>query len=211
MAQNQVLIVPPTASNQVGSTPFAVGGKQAEQLVSELHGKFYSAGYNNKMFRALATGFTNAAIAATVASKFAFVNPQGSGVNAEVVSTNIALVVEIAAVADVAWYWQNIVTNVPTSPTAITAITSPIGGAGIPQCVAYSALTAASGTTPVLLDLLASFQWVTAQATSTFGTIEKLHDGRLIVPPGIGLFLAGAVAGPASGMAAQIDWIEWPV
>jgi hypothetical protein len=210
MSQVQYIVLPPS-NYAAGQTPFGIGGKQGEQIASELHGKFYTANYNNKLFKALATGFTNPAIAATLAAKFAFVNPQGSGVNAEIVSTNIELVVEVAAVTDVAWYWQNIVTNVPTSPTAITPVGGIIGSTVLPQCVVYSALTAASGTTPVLADLLASFQWVTAQATSNFGSLEKFHDGRIIVPPGIGLFLAGAVAGPASGMAAQVDWLEWPI
>lgn len=209
MSQSQVLVQPP-GNFGVGATPFSPGGRQGEPLISELHGKFYTANQNGKLFKALATGFTNPAIASAVASKFAFVNPLGSGVLAEIISTAIALVVTPAVQTSIAWYWQNIATNVPTSPTAITAVSGIVGSGNLPACTAYSALTALTATTPVLAELIATINYVTAAGLSLV-TVEKLHDGRLIVPPGIGLFMAGAAASTASSVAAQVDWIEWPL
>lgn len=212
MSWNQVQVVQPNNTNAYGTTPFQTGGKQADAFVSELHGKYYQGSYANMGYRAIVTAATIPAVTSAVAGKFAFVNPVGSGVNAEILSTNMQFVVALNALNGFAWYWTNIGTNVPTSPTAITAVSNRIGAAFTPTCTAYSALTVAATITPVIADLVASVEWITGNTSTNAYTIEKLHDGKMIIPPGIGIWLLGTTAaGPTSGVNAQIDWIEWPL
>src|SRR5215510_10054286 len=181
----QTTIAPPTGSFNNGQVAPVPGGKQGQPIIDMLHGEYYAAAYNGKLFKASVTGVTIPANGAAVAGKFALVNPAGSLVNAELVSTNISFNATATAVF-FAYYWQNIILNVPTSPTTITALSGMVGAAAGNIVQAYSALTAAAATTPALYELI-----MAEQSTSALGQtiIESMHQGRIIIPPGIGLWL----------------------
>ena len=207
MAELQYQVNPPTTTYPQGTVQLQSGDPNGSAFVSEIHGKYYQAARNGSLNRALVTGKTIPAVTSAVVGVFAFVNPAGSNVNAEIVATTLGLTATATAVT-FGWYWTNIATNVPTSPTAITSIAGKVGLSQTPLCTAYSALTCATGITPVLAALVGAQQSTSALQATTF---EVSHDGRLIVPPGIGIWLCGSAAGPTSGAAASIDWVEWPV
>ncbi len=207
MAYTQVQVGAP---QNLPSGTFAVqgGNPQGDAWVSEVHGKFYTATRAGKVYSANVTGVTIPAIASAVVGVFAFQNPIGSGVNAELIATTLGF--NATATVDVfGWYWANTVTKPATSPTLITAVSGIVGNGPTNQALAYSALTAASGVTPVLADLLVAQQSTSALDGGTL--VEKYHDGRLIIPPGVAIWLCGTATGPTSGASAELAWAEWPV
>ncbi len=147
------------------------------------------------------------AIASAVVGVFALTNPGGSGVNAEILTTTLAFKTTATAVT-FGWYQQNTTTNVPTSPTAMIPYNAIVGTTGGNSVIPYSALTALTATTPVLCDLILGEQSTAALQQST---IEKIHDGRLILPPNFTIWLCASAAGPTSGTAAEVTWAEWPI
>src|ERR1700675_4544342 len=90
MPLNQGLIQVP-GSSPIGSNPTQTFGKQADGLVSELHGRWYTAAYNGKSFFAstLVAGVT-LPVNTTTAATYLVYNPLGSGVNMELISLDVA-------------------------------------------------------------------------------------------------------------------------
>src|SRR5947207_3285507 len=94
MPASQVLVQAPSAtSNASGTLAIQLGGRQADGIVSELHGKYYTQNVNGNLY----FGANAAAGAAfSIFSNTTFVglilwNPQGSGKNLSIVKSLLAL------------------------------------------------------------------------------------------------------------------------
>lgn len=177
--------------------------------VSELHGKFYKANYDGRVFSANVTAITLPVIAASLASKFALFNPSGSGVNLELIDFDLGQVLATTVVDTVGIYGQN---GPVAAAATFTTLGTVLGGklvdaASGGQARFYSALTH-SGT-PTRIALLGTFGAVT---NPTDSGIHYEFDGRLIVPPGGLISVAmSTAAGTASGLDVGIRWAEWPI
>lgn len=197
-----------TTSNATGSTPFAPAGNQGDLLVSELHGKHFSANYRGKVFVATAAAVTVPAIAASLVSVFTLWNPPGSGVNMELIETTVVPVLATTVVDGIGWYFSTAaLTAAGTFTTAGTPQPLNVGAGFISAGKFYSAYTH-SGT-PVLVDLIGGFG-ATTDAVSSMP--QKFYDGRLILPPGIAMSIAmTTAAGTGSGLTLSASWQESPV
>lgn len=207
---NQVMVANPVAppSQADSSEVYQLGGKQGEGLVSEIHGKNYTANYRGGLFGFNVTAKTVPVIAATLVSVFSLWNPPSSGVNAELVDTEIGQVLATTVVDAIGWYYSSgSLALAGTFSTAGTALSGIIGNAAANKVVPYSAYTH-SGT-PARVDIIGSFGAVTDVGMSL---PMKLYDGRLIIPPGTVVSIAmSTAAGTASGLDISARWIEWPV
>ena len=206
---NQNLVNPlPSSSQPDGSQVYALAGKQGEALVSEVHGKFYTSNYRGGLFGFNVTAVTIPAIAATLVSVFSLWNPPSSGVNAELVDTEIGQVLATTVVDAVGWYYssgsQALGGTFTTKGTALSGI---IGNVAGNKVLPYSAYTH-SGT-PARVDIIGSFGAVT---DAGLALPMKIYDGRIIIPPGTVISVAmSTAAGQASGLDISARWIEWPI
>ena len=207
MAYTQVLVNPPAqSSNPDGAEIFALGGKQGDALVSELHGKHYTANYRGKMFAATAAAVTLPVNAASLVSVFTLWNPPASGINMEIVEVSVVNVLATTVVDAVGWYFSTAaLTAAGTFTTAGT--TQPLNvGAGFTSAGRFYSAYTHSGT-PVLVDIIGGY----GAATDQTG-ITKFYDGRLILPPGIAMSVAmSTTASTGSGITLSASWQESPI
>ena len=207
MAYTQVLVNPPAAtSNPDGAEIFAIGGKQGDAIVSELHGKHFTANYRGKLFVASAAAVTVPVIASGLVSVFTLYNPPGSGVNMELVETSLINVLATTVVDGTGWYFSTaVLTAAGTFTTAGTTQPLNVGAGFTPAGKFYSAYTH-SGT-PVLVDIIGGYGAATASSAVT-----KFYDGRLILPPGIAMSVAMSTnASTGSGITLSAVWQESPI
>jgi hypothetical protein len=207
--QVQGFVNPPSStSNPDGSSPVQLMGKQADGIVSELHGKHYTANYRGKLFAALAAAVTVPLTSSGVASVFTLYNPPGSGVNAEIVETSVAQVLSATLVDVVGWYYSTAAQTAAGTFTTKGTVQSLVAGNAPGNAVQFFSAYTTSGT-QTLLDIIGSFGAIT---NATAYTPTKFYDGRLILPPGIAMHLmASTAAGTASGLTLSASWAEWPI
>ena len=207
MAYTQVLVNPPAqSSNPDGAEIFALGGKQGDALVSELHGKHFTANYRGKLFAATAAAVTLPVNAASLVSVFTLWNPPASGINMEIVEVSVVNVLATTVVDAVGWYFSTAaLTAAGTFTTAGT--TQPLNvGAGFTSAGRFDSAYTHSGT-PVLVDIIGGY----GAATDQTG-ITKFYDGRLILPPGIAMSVAmSTTASTGSGITLSASWQESPI
>jgi hypothetical protein len=202
-------VADPTQTQQAdGNTPPLVVGRQAELLASEVHGKFYTANYRKKLFGFNVTAVTVPVVTSGLVSVFTLYNPPSSGVNAEIVDTEIGQVLATTVVDTISWYYSSaILTSKGTFSTAGTAFSCIAGGGAAAAVIPYSGYTH-SGT-PTLIDQIAVFG---AATDAGVWQISKVYDGRLIIPPGIAASVAmSTTVSTTSGLNIAARWIEWPL
>jgi hypothetical protein len=207
MAYTQLLVNPPAAaSNPDGAEIFALAGKQGDGLVSNLHGKHFTANYRGRLFGASAAAVTIPVNAGSLASVFALYNPPASGVNMELVEASITNVLVATVIDAVGWYYSTaVLTAAATFTTKGTVQSMMVGNSPANQGLFYSSL-AHSGT-PVLLDIIGCYGATTDQVA-----ITKFYDGRLIIPPGVVASIAmSTTVSTGSGVTLSAVWQESPV
>lgn len=187
-------------------------GKQGEKLSADLHGKYFNAAMRRNIFKFNRTAVTVPVVAATLVSVFSLYNPPGSGVVAEIVSTEIGQVLATTVVDTLGWYFSsgsNATGATFTTPAVanVDFLSGRVGDVPAAQCVPYRAVTHVG--TPVRIDMVAAFGAVTDAVV--LPSLAKSHDGALIVPPGVLISLAmSTAAGTASGLDLGLTWAEWP-
>jgi hypothetical protein len=174
---------------------------------ADVHGKWFEANYRGKLFTANVTAVTIPVIASGLVSVFTLWNPPSSGVVGEIVSTQIGQVIAATVVDVVAWYSSTpAATAAGTFTTLGTTRSCQVQGAPANAIKFYSAYT--HSLTPSREDIIASFG---ATTNTTASAIEKLHDGRLLLPAGVAMSVAmSTAAGTTSGLDIQATWAEWP-
>jgi hypothetical protein len=191
---------PSVADN--ANQPFLLG-KSGEGLFSELHGKWYTAAYRNRLFMgmALIAGVT-IPVNTTTAPTFTLFNPLGSGVMVELATLDIGW--PAAATTVVATILGSVSTQTPTAVTSGgVTVPVPIGAGGVAQAKLYTAATITAITTHLPL----------LQITSTADAEVASHyefDGRVVLAPG-GLITLTSTPVQTGVAIPAFTWAEWPV
>jgi hypothetical protein len=201
----QGVVAAPTTSNTDGANPTFLQGKTAELLVAELHGVWYTAGYRARAFHgAAAIAGVILPRETTTAATFMLFNPATSGVNVELISFDIGMIVTTAVIGTI--MLAGSANPAPSSVTAITATVSGtfLGGTGVQRAALYSAATVTAATT----------WWPMFQLISTTGgtNVSQAYsfNGRVGLTPGSGI---QACSNPVQtgSMVPAFDWAEWPL
>lgn len=204
----------PAGSFGNNSTQTMSLGRSAEQLVAQLHGKYYTAALAGKVFiLATATAGTTIPVQATnLASTFTLLNPITSSVNVELIDYTLGTTTATTVVGDISLYYQSGVgtSNAAlTSTTALTIRNALLGGGGSAVSSGYSAatFTSTTGTNLFRCYTLAGFGAVT---TTNATPIRTEFDGKIILPPGTAVTVAGFAAQTAA-MCQTMTFMEFPV
>ena len=184
-----------------------LAGKAGEAIVNELRGKYFISAYRNRLFSATAAGVTIPLITSAVVSVFTLYNPPGSGVNMEMVETTIGSTSATTVVNVVGWYFSTATATAAGTFTTKGTVQNMLVGGAAGQGQFFSSYTH-SGT-PTLIDIISAYG-ATTNANSS--PPQKLHDGKLVLPPGIAMSIAmGTAAGTTTANTIEAVWAEWPV
>lgn len=204
----------PSTSLGDGTQPFLLAGQSGEAVVTELHGKWYTAAKRGNVYisHTLVAGTTIPVNASGLVSTYAFWNPAGSGKNCELIRYDMGLSgTTTAVIASVALVFQAAVGStiaVPGSLTALTAVNGLLGAGGVPVATAYSALTHV-GTPTRLMSMALSFGTTGASP----GPVQSSYvfDGAIIVPPGCIVSVTSQSAAQTQPVMQGFTWAEWAV
>lgn len=214
----QVGNVPNSSIADATNAPF-LQGKAGELVAAELHGKFYTANYRNRLYMAntLTAGTTIPIQATNLVSTFTLWNPLGSGVNVELARYIHQILAATTVVSDISLYLQSSVGGQNTAPGTLTALAiRPCNyGGGTIAPVAPSQVNFFSAATLVNTmatnmfrgPALAGFSAVTSTAA---GAQIFDFDGQIIIPPGTLCTVCGNAA-QTSASAQSLIWAEWPI
>lgn len=183
-------------------------GPSGDKLFSNVHGKWYNAAYQGRVFSANATARTLPVVANNLVSVFAVYNPASSGVNLELISFDCGVVLATTVVNTVGLYYSTgSLAAASTFTTLATALSGSIGANVVNKGLYYSALTH-SGT-PARHSILGFFGAVTTTAANAW---RVNFDGAVIVPPGTVISIANSTAAATtSSFDLQLTWAEIPV
>lgn len=208
MPLNQVTVQAlPTVSVNPGTTVTQNAGHMGESLVSELHGKYYTASRAGRVFTATAAAVTVPVNAATLVSVFSIWNPIGSGFNLEILAVDVAVVLATTVVSGIGLYFQGPLGVSPTLTTIGTPVCGLLGSTTTSNGKFYSALTHAG--TPTLAALIGTFGATSTTAAARFG---RDFDGTIVLPPASVISIAmTTAASTGSGLTLAASWAEYPV
>src|SRR5271156_1759710 len=107
-----------TTQLPAGSTPTQISGGYGEEIVTELHGKGYTAARGGLVFIAAATAAITLPLnSAALVSKFSLINPLGSGKVMELIDADFASVSATEVVNAIQLVYQ-------TTPGGVTGLAS---------------------------------------------------------------------------------------
>ena len=205
---------PSNTSAADGTSPIVLQGKQAELIVAELHGKYYTQAYRNNLFNgSTAIGGVTVPAYNTTGNVFGLWNPAGNTKNAVLVSLDIGLVSGALIMSN--WTLsQSLNAGSALATGGISAFTAgtPVGGnIGVSggNSVRFTPSAATTLAATFLMTLGLSFN--TTTTTTNYAT--SLHydfDGKVIVPPNAAVWVTNNAA---SGAVADLSlfWEEVPV
>jgi len=229
MPTNQINVGP---QNQLDGAQgiIARGGRQGEQVFSELHGRLWEATRSGSVFHSGLTTltsinnatFTTATPGATGTPIVGVWNPVGSGVNLEIVQATLTAVVTAATNTGAGGFvWM-----VSTGNSAITTGSAPWNARTLTQSGSLTKNVSGVALTGLTTNLAtirgsalnggsgANFSFVgTAVGQVTFppsASVENF-DGSLLIPPGGVLALMATSTPVAHSAVAGLVWIEVPV
>lgn len=212
-----------------GATQTFRQGPQGDQIVSDLHGRFYEQNRSGRLFGAGMTltsisnaTFTTATLSATGTPVLGIWNPINSGVNAVILQAALDVIVTAATnTGPGSFQWCSITGQQAPITTALQAWnrrTLVQSGAQV-RNVTGVALTGLTNNLVVMQGSslgggsLANFSFVgtaAGQVTPRSPSFENL-DGSLIVPPGAILALLCSTTPVAHSAASSLFWEEIPV
>lgn len=177
-------------------------GKAGEQLVTELHGKWYTSAYRGRVFQTgvLIAGVT-IPVNTTTAPTFTLYNPLGSGVNLELISLDVGWPAAAASVVGTILGTTGV--QAPTAVTAGNIYSTLIGAGAVPQAKFYTAATIVAITQHMpLLNI--------STVTDTMNPAHVDFDGRIVLAPGALFTLTSTPVQTAVALPA-LSWAEYPV
>jgi hypothetical protein len=223
MPASQVLVGAPTpTSNPSGQLATQLGGKQADGIVSKLHGDFYTQNVNGNVYYGsnAAGGAVYSIFSNTSYTGLLLWNPQGSGKNLSIIRASIGVTASAAtAIAGFGYSWiinagAGIATGAPLSAFgAITATRGScvLGATGQGASVALVG-TSATLTTAFGWGRSANFTAATGAITTQVAVTQLSEDflGTMIVPPGVILALTTSVLTGFTATGSFL-WEECPL
>jgi hypothetical protein len=154
----------------------ARGGKQGEQIVSELHGRYYEQAYRGNRFSITGALTTTTAGGAATFTGLIVGNPLGSGVNLSISKISVLQGAALTAETDIGIMWGP---NTTTASLATIFNRNPLGPAS--KCVANA------GQTITAMTAFDVFLGSGSGAISVPGIMPPNIvdlEGDLIIPPG---------------------------
>lgn len=181
----------------------ARSGKQGDQIVSELHGRYYEQNYRGNVFslNTQGTAVSTTAALATTWTGLGIANPAGSGVNLVLIAFQVAQFAAGAAAT------VGIMGGVGTISSTLTP-QSRIIGSGIVSKANGSA--GATISTPTLIGTYGSLGSVATTGYGLVSGIDQEIAGRIIVPPGSFICSYTSVA-TTTALNFGFVWEEVPV
>lgn len=177
-----------------GIQPPMRGGRQGDQIVSELHGRYYESAFRGNQFIVANQAAQAVSVAlATAYTGLLLCNPVSSGKNLVLQKVGIALTVAPAAIAALGiLVGFNGTTNV-THTTTNTSLRNAFLGGAAPVALVDNAATLPTAPT-LAMPLMGGF---TAAALPSTGPSLVDLEGCIILPPGgyAGIYSLTAVTG----------------
>ncbi len=206
MALSQGIVINPASSNQSDGSIINIGmGRQNEQMVSPVHGRWYTAAYRGKLFRgSTAAAGTTIPISSATAATFTLYNPIGSGVNVELVRYMSSVQNASTVVSNILLGISSPLTVAPTGLTALTTGPALLGGAATPAAQLYSIATITATTVFYQLGGYGATTCVTQSM------IDHIFEGMVMIAPGTLVHVCGTAA-QTSASTQTIVWAEWPI
>ena len=211
--------VTPPGNNATGTTPQVPASHQGELLVSELHGKWYNACYNGKVFTgASAVTGTSFPIYTSTTGSFMLWNTSNT-VNLELISFRLGWVSGTFTTGTIGYAMFSgagsatnaaVISTFTNAPTYIRSGMIGQPGSGNAS-LANATVTYVAPTVSNLIPANMSATTLTGANTgSAFMTMQEDFDGHIILPPGTAIQPVGLLAS-VSIFWAKFIWAEWPV
>jgi len=216
LVQKQVGPVSTTSSISAGVLVPGRTGNMGEDIVSELHGRYYEATYRRSMFTAgvstLIATATTASPTTTITGAQVLYNPIGNTVN--VVLNKVALGFALANLAGVVGIATGYSGSTAISGTLTTVTATPknrfVGVGAAPTAQSYAS---ASITLPTAVTLDVILLTTGSLATTGFAMQQMTYDleGGIVLPPGGYATVWSNFIIPASSLLSTFQWEEVPV
>jgi len=217
---------PSILNDGVGTQPFRQG-RLGEQIVQQLHGRFYEQAMRGNLYSigCSPTALSAATIALTASGQpiVGLWNPLTSGVNAVILQASLVdFINNVTSVALGGFVWASSLNN-----AAMTAGLNPFnrktlanaGSAVKAFSLSTASLLTGLTTTPLVVFEAAEFNTASGLLTTTVSAATptpsvsgvQQFDGSLIVPPGGVLGLFNTVSVTTHTVSARLLWEEVPV
>lgn len=196
---------PSNTSATDGSNQPLLQGKAGEAVVTELHGKWYTSAYRNRVFMSAgAAAGLSLVISSATAVNTTLYNPLGSGVVAELITLNLGITNATSVVSPIL---IGMISGLTIAPTALTlgVVANANGFATTTSnaCQYYTAATLATAATKFF-----NVGSISA-ATGALPNYNYTFDGHVILQPG-SLLTVTATAAQTSAVMQSIAWCEYP-
>lgn len=175
----QGLVGPVAVAN--GANPTTRLGRNADQIVSELHGRYYEQAYSQNLFIGANTAATTTSVAlATTYTGLCLNNPAGNTKNLVLLKASVALAAAPAAIAPILLGTGYNAAGVTTHTTPLTPFSTLIGTG--PAATGKVDAACTLPTAPVYtMPMVGGFTAATLPATSP-AVLD--FEGSIILPPG---------------------------
>lgn len=212
MSLNQGIIGAINGSD--GPTPITARlGQQGDQIVSELHGRYYEQTVRGNVYYGSngATPSVTTVALATTYTGLALINPATSTKNLVILKVGYSFIVAFPAGATIGL----MVGYSPLGTTTFSAAASPGLGSFVgPSAAASAGRVALSATlvgTPVLHTVFAS--GLTGAITTTPFIPSGVHDmeGSVVLAPGAYAAIYTSTVSGAAALAGSFQWEEVPI
>lgn len=207
---------PSTTSGQDGQTAAMLGGKQAEGIVAELHGKYYTQAYRANSFIGSTAGTgVVPPIYTTTSQTFGIWNPAGNTRNAVLQTLDAGIVTAGTVVVSSFCLGQSLNAGSALATGGISAFTSanPQGGnIGLSggNTVRFTPSAATTLAATFLMALNYGFYSTAVTAASPAQSLHYDFEGGVIVPPNAAVWVANNVASSFT-FNLTLRWEEAPV
>ena len=180
-------------------------------VVAESHGKFYEQASRGNMYCALSSsaGIALIAVAANIPTLW---NPQGSGVNLEVVRLELGWVSGACSPVALNWDFLNpagaaVATGAPIATATFITPVNMLVGAGKVSQAKFAAAAITFTTNPAFL-MPTGIGVGTGAPTVVPSIVSKDYDGSLVLPPGSAISLVSQAGTTTALYQVGIYYVE---
>ena len=198
-----------TSSLAAGTQPAMRLGNMGEQIVSELHGKYYETCYRRAVYTASALAVSLPTTLNTTSTGLCLYNPVGSPVNLVILTASWGLNVVPTAAAVLSLATGYSATAITTSSAADTLKSAFVGVGGSGVGVAYKSVTLPSAATHHTI--LGSVGTAATTAWPVIPIQTYNVDGQIILPPGAYCVFNSTAAQTSTQFYLSFSWEEVPV
>jgi hypothetical protein len=200
--------VGPQSGSDGTDTPMRLG-RSGEQIVTELHGRYYEQAVRGKLF--MAQAIVTAPVIYTTAAGTGgplLWNPPTSGVNAVLLAVSMGITVVTTVAAALGITGNTGQTAAPSTTTAIDGRSNLFLGAGASACTPYriGTVTNAGG---FLLPFASLHTGALTTETGVVGFVDI--GGMIVVPPGSWASIAASATASTTVGTFGMIWEEVPV